>query len=76
MDVGGVTRRVAEFLQIPLQNGGTDTHWRGRELSPRSIAVGYGLNDLRTAWVETHATGAGPSWISESTDEIFVNVNS
>ena len=47
VDGGGVTRRVAEFLQIPLRHGGTDTYWRGRELSPRSLAVGYGLNDLR-----------------------------
>ena len=35
---------------------------RGRELSPRSLAVGSGLNESttgRTAWVKTHATGTG-----------------
>ena len=35
---------------------------RGRKLSPRSLAVGYGLNTSSTAWtawVKTHPTGTG-----------------
>ena len=29
-----------------------------------------------TAWVETHATGPGPTWITDTTEEFFLNVNS
>ena len=74
--VGANRRSLAEILQILLRDGGTNTNRRGRELTLRSLAVGYGLNDLGRRGLKPTLRELDATWMTETTDEFFLNVNS
>ena len=49
---------------------------RGSELSPRSLAVGSGLNDLGRRGLKPTLRELDAMSITDSTDEFFLKVNS
>ena len=45
---------------------------RGRELSPRSLAVGSGLNDLGRRGLKPTRRELDSAWVTDKTDEVFL----